>query len=90
MTEQSPEVPLDPAATFRLDQEAGHAETEFWQSIRREEARTTLDQRQALTRRVERQADLLEAVNIILWCLLVNWAALGLGWAVAQIIGWFR
>ena len=54
-------------AAFHLDQQEAQSEQEFWENTRRQEAITTLDQRQALTRRVLAQANLLEALNAVVW-----------------------
>lgn len=60
----------DPAATFRLDQQEAADAAAQWEAIRVQEATTTLEQRQALTRRVNAQTALLEFLNVLGWVAL--------------------
>lgn len=84
MTEQHPE--MDPQATFRLDQENAAAETEFWDGVRRVEATTTLEQRQALTKRVQAQASLLTTLDALVWIAVVAAAIYGLVLLVKDLL----
>jgi fatty acid desaturase len=90
MTNENTEGPMDPSATFRLDQEAAATEAAFWDATRREEATTTLAQRQSLTRRVNAQASLMEGLNVFLWAVYVVLAIAATVAGFQGVIGWFQ
>lgn len=77
---------MDPQATFRLDQQAAATETEFWDEVRHREATTTLEQRQALTKRVEAQASLLTTLDALVWLSVAAAAVWGLVLLVLEMI----
>lgn len=93
MTEQNPPE-MDPAATFRMDQqaaEAEHAERDavMWAHQVRD-ADTTLDQREAVTRRVAAQASLLTTLDSLVWLAVVAACAGGVALCVARMVEAFR
>lgn len=92
MTEQNEP---DLAAQFRLDQAAASQEEASRDQIvwaqRVQDAETTLDQRRAVTRRLIAQAALMEALNVVLWLLIVLAVVAGLGLGVRAIaVGVFQ
>jgi hypothetical protein len=88
MSEHHPE--MDPAATFRLDQEAAAAEEEnrhqtIW-SHQVRDAETTMDQREAITRMVNAKASFLETVETLVWIATGGGVVFGLAWSVQRLI----
>lgn len=93
MTEHNPENE-ELAARFRLDQEAAsEAESSREQIVwdqRVRDAETTLDQREAVTRLVVAKAKALEALEAVVWLLVVAAVVVALGLGVRAIVEAFQ